>query len=128
MRKSDYQFLSNRMADRSRNAFQILRPCPLCKTMLRRGETLHSVVYSGDQTGAQAQPDALAHLFGCPYCYPANAEHPRRCPVCTNEISLDGYVVARMFERSERKHIHVLGCTECRSSGVRRAASGKPHE
>ncbi len=136
MRKSDYQFLSNRMADRSRGSFEVLRPCPLCKSMLRRGETVHSVVYSGEgeRAGASGEhsarhtPDAMAHLFGCRYCYPANREHPRICPVCTNEISADGFVVARMFERRERKHIHVLGCTECRGAGLRRAASGKSHE
>ncbi len=181
MRRNDYQFLSNRMADRSRNSFEVLRPCPLCKSMLKRGETVHSVVYSGD--GSQARgaapadarraqaapadtreaharadarahahgdatadetsqaaepsrsarrsrsaPDAMAHLFGCRYCYPANAEHPRICPVCGREVSADGYVVARMFERRDRKHIHVLGCTECRGAAFRRAASGRAHE
>ncbi len=136
MRKSDYHFLSNRMADRSRGSFEVLRPCPLCKSLLRRGETVHSVVYSGDgeragdsgEHSARHKPDAMAHLFGCRYCYPANREHPRICPVCANEISADGFVVARMFERRERKHIHVLGCTECRGAGLRRAASGKSYE
>jgi len=128
MRKSDYHFLSNRMADRSRNSFEVLRPCPLCKSMLRRGETVHSVVYSGDGSGTQSQPDTLAHLFGCRYCYPADGEHPRVCPVCGHEIGTEGYVVARMFERHDRKHIHVLGCTECRGAGLRRAASGKANE
>ena len=106
--------------------------------MLKRGETVHSVVYSGD--GSQAEepegaarpsrpaPDAIAHLFGCRYCYPANSRHPRICPVCGNEVSADGYVVARMFERRDRKHIHVLGCTECRGAAFKRAASVRAHE
>ena len=138
MRRNDYQFLSNRMADRSRSSFEVLRPCPLCKSMLKRGETVHSVVYSGDGSQAEAPasaagrsraaPDAIAHLFGCRYCYPANSRHPRICPVCGNEVSADGYVVARMFERRDRKHIHVLGCTECRGAAFKRAASIRAHE
>jgi hypothetical protein len=120
--RNDYTQLANGMAKRSRGSFEVLRPCPLCGTMLRRGETVHSVVFSGD-SGAAASPDSptrkrpedhLAHLFGCPYCYPANDEHRRVCPVCRKEIPADGYVIARMFEKPGRKHVHVLGCTVCR--------------
>ncbi|MFP4375793.1 MAG: hypothetical protein ACLFP4_02010 [Spirochaetales bacterium] len=126
--KSDFSFLANRMAEKSRDNFEVLRPCPLCKTMLRRGETIHSVVFSGDgrgtgkaaelsagSLGSQGRPkEALAHMFGCKYCYPANPAHKRICPVCGETISVEGYVVARFFERPDKKHIHVLGCTECR--------------
>lgn len=129
--KSDYSLLANRMAKKTRDNFEVLKPCPLCGTMLRRGETVHSVVFSGPahaqsvrHTAVAGEPvrrptqpvnDHLAHLFGCPYCHPADPEHPRTCPVCRKVIPSGGYVVARMFEKPGRKHVHVLGCTECRS-------------
>ncbi|MFN2311046.1 MAG: hypothetical protein ABR590_03220 [Spirochaetia bacterium] len=117
---------------------EVLRPCPLCRTMLRRGERVHTVVYSGASAprgdarqGASRQGasprrgevrDAITHMFGCPYCRPGSstaAANARICPVCRATLPEDAYVVARMFEREGRKHIHVLGCTECRS-GARR--------
>lgn len=130
--RTNYGQLADRMAARSRRDFEVLRPCPLCGTMLRRGETVHSVVFSGpahseaaqrgtatpapQRSARKTQPDDyLAHLFGCPYCYPANEKHPRTCPVCSRTIPAEGYVIARMFEKPGRKHVHVLGCTECRT-------------
>jgi len=128
--RNDYRLLANRMARKSRDGFEVLKPCPLCRAMLRRGEPVHSVVFSGpahvpaDRSTAGATAtgrasrrpeDAIAHLFGCPYCYPAANEHPRTCPVCGRTLPADGYVIARMFEKPGRKHVHVLGCTECRS-------------
>jgi hypothetical protein len=127
--RGDYRQLADRMSARSRDELEVLKPCPLCGTMLRRGETVHSVVFSGPgpagttadgsgtstRTRANQVQDAIAHLFGCPYCHPANEEHPRRCPVCRKVIPADGYVIARMFEKPGRKHVHVLGCTNCRT-------------
>lgn len=137
--RSDYTYLADRMADRSRDRFEVLKPCPLCSTMLRRGETVHSVVFSGpahegsvrrgtatapSARGSQRTPEeSMAHLFGCPYCYPPNADHPRVCPVCNQVVPADGYVIARMFEKPGRKHVHVLGCTLCRTPSGR--ASGR---
>jgi len=126
--RGDYTQLAHRMARRTRESFEVLKPCPLCGTMLRKGETVHSVVFSGPAyaqnpkkagvTPSRNRPeDHLAHLFGCPYCYPANDDHPRQCPVCTKVLPRDGYVIDRMFEKPGRKHVHVLGCTECRSRG-----------
>lgn len=123
LRKSDFSLLANKMAEKTRDNFEVLKPCPLCGTMLRRGETVHSVVFSGGalaKGSRSGSEDYLAHLFGCPYCYPANQEHPRECPVCNRKIPGDGYVVARMFEKPGRKHVHVLGCTECRMPSQRR--------
>lgn len=124
LRKSDFTLLAHRMAKKTRDNFEVLKPCPLCGTMLRRGERVHSVVFSGGApvgatSGSPAAPgrppaDYLTHMFGCPYCYPANPDHPRRCPVCGKTLPPDGYVIARMFDKPGRKHVHVLGCTECR--------------
>ncbi|MFO8041843.1 MAG: hypothetical protein R6U25_01465 [Alkalispirochaeta sp.] len=112
LRRSDYSALSDRMAGRSRNQLKVMKPCPLCHTLLEPGETVHTVVYSGEDKSAQ---DSVVHMFGCPYCYPANARYQRVCPVCRHEIPEDGFVVARMFTKGTRKHVHVLGCTSCRS-------------
>lgn len=87
-----------------------VRPCPLCGHMLRKGETVHTKVYPG-------KPDQIANIYGCPYCYPSNADDPRICPVCGKTVSPEGYVIARMFVQGTRKHVHVLGCTGCRRRG-----------
>ena len=133
--KSDYTYLADRMADRTRDRFEVLKPCPLCSTMLRRGETVHSVVFSGPartesvqpgtatvprRTGSRRTPEeSMAHIFGCPYCYPPDDEHPRYCPVCERKLGPEDYVIARMFNRAPRSHVHVLGCTQCRGPGSR---------
>jgi hypothetical protein len=128
MKDADYSYLANRMAKRTRKTFEVLKPCPLCDSMLRKGETVHTVVYSGakqravgddhDETYTTVQQsgveESLVHMFGCPYCYPANQEHPRVCPVCKDELEADDYIIARMFMRNRKKHVHVLGCTRCR--------------
>ncbi|MGM0673475.1 MAG: hypothetical protein ACQETQ_02140 [Spirochaetota bacterium] len=142
LRDTDYSFLANRMAKRSRDSFEVLKPCPLCSTMLRRGERLHTVVYSGGraQTSAEeavstssvedvsqepkqpertSQDDTLAYMYGCPYCYPANDQYPRYCPVCDRKLGEQDYVIARMFTRKPRNHVHVLGCTLCRGPASR---------
>ena len=142
LRDSDYSFLADRMAKRSRDSFEVLKPCPLCNTMLRRGERLHTVVYTdgrakispestipsstadrtpdgSEPSGHAAKEDTLSHIFGCPYCYPANEQYPRYCPVCDRKLGEQDYVVARMFSKRPRSHVHVLGCTQCRGPGSR---------
>lgn len=89
------------------------RDCPICGTPLKRGETVHSHLFPG-------KPDGMMYIFGCPYCY---KDHPKRkelknvkriCPYCKDEIPEDGWVVARVFEKPGKTHVHVLGCTVCR--------------
>ncbi len=89
------------------------RNCPICGIALKRGETVHSHLYPG-------KPDGMMHIFGCPYCY---KKHPRFkelknnrrvCPFCKKDIPKEGWVIARVFEKPEKTHIHVLGCTVCR--------------
>jgi hypothetical protein len=92
-----------------------LKTCPVCGTLLEKGQLVKSVVFPG---GAKAGniTERLSHIFGCPFCYPANNKTPRICPVCRQIMPTEGYLIARMFERPdrERKHVHVLGCTACR--------------
>ena len=91
-------------------------PCPLCGKALKRGERVHSVVYSQGE-------DRLMNIYGCPWCYPA---HPagfrkpdpprqRKCPSCGSPLKEGSFAIARVFERPGRKvHVHVLGCPSCR--------------
>jgi hypothetical protein len=94
------------------------KTCPICGSLLLQGELIKSVVFQG---GVRSGPitERMSHIFGCPFCYPANSRHPRICPVCGGTLSDDGYLVARMFDRPDRprKHVHVLGCTNCRRGG-----------
>lgn len=95
---------------RAQNAY---RNCPLCGTPLIKGETVHSHLYPG-------KPDGMMYIYGCPFCY---RDHPRVkerrnveriCPYCKKQIPDSGWVVARVFEKPEKTHVHVLGCTVCR--------------
>ncbi|MCG8478429.1 MAG: hypothetical protein MI724_04975 [Spirochaetales bacterium] len=127
LRRTDYSALSNRMATKTRGSLYVMKPCPVCGTLLADGERVHTVVFSGEPPGRRPRnrerpEESMVHMFGCPHCYPASSRHPRICPVCKNEISEEGYIVARMFVRGTRKHVHVLGCTECR--GIARSGRG----
>ncbi len=95
-------------ASRSRTVVEVeerRRPCPLCGTPLKKGETVKTVIYP-------AKGDTLAEVFGCPYCYGPNATAVRICPVCKKPVPPDGHVIGRMFKKN--RHLHVLGCTGCR--------------
>ncbi|HUW41910.1 MAG TPA: hypothetical protein VMV90_12960 [Rectinemataceae bacterium] len=85
--------------------------CPICQSPLGPGERIKSDVSSATSSGGK---DRLMRIFGCPHCWPPRAEMPRACPVCGRELVSEGYVMARYFERPDRKHVHVLGCLECR--------------
>jgi hypothetical protein len=93
-----------------------LKTCPVCGSVLEKGQLVKSVVFQGG-VKAGAVTERMSHIFGCPFCYPANTGTPRICPVCRRIIPADGYLFARMFERAgrDRKHVHVLGCTACRT-------------
>jgi hypothetical protein len=91
------------------------KTCPICGSLLEKGQRLKSVVFQGGVKSGNVT-EKMSHIFGCPLCYPANDKNLRICPVCKQLVPPEGYLIARMFERSgrERKHVHVLGCTVCR--------------
>ncbi|KGE71584.1 hypothetical protein [Spirochaeta lutea] len=136
--------LADAMADMSRQNFKVLRPCPLCKSLLKPGEKVRMKVFTAPSPkkkstqgtkAAMGIQDSLVHIYGCPYCDersgPADlgpeesraeiipfgkATPDRRCPACKAVLRKTDYVVARMFEQEGKKpHLHVLGCTRCRS-------------
>lgn len=138
LRRKDYSLLSDHMAEKSRGRLKVMKPCPICGTLLEPGERVHTVVYSGPSAKPGGAPSAaiqkaqerqrlqesLVHMFGCPYCYPPNRRYERLCPSCKQPIPDDGFVVARMFTRNQRKHVHVLGCTVCRPSAASQRTRG----
>jgi hypothetical protein len=105
-----------RRAERASLARKKPRSCPLCSSILAPGERVTSQLFPG-------KSDRIMHIFGCVHCWPATPSAPRICPVCGKELDREGWVVARYFERPAengqgigRKHIHVLGCTNCRGT------------
>ncbi len=115
--KKDFTHLAAKMADKDRDRLEVLRPCPVCGTMLRRGETVHSVYYRNKSRENHQLPveEIYTEIYGCPHCWPANDRSPRICPVCRKTVSESGYLVARTFRKPGRKdHVHVIGCTECK--------------
>ncbi len=100
-------------ADRSSSAGG--HTCPICGHVLQRGQRVKSIVFQGG-TESGGVKEQVSHLLGCPYCFPPNRENPRKCPVCEATLPIEGYLIARFFTRKgkRRKHVHVLGCTECR--------------
>jgi hypothetical protein len=111
---------ANRAAELAGTPLSRRRTCPLCSSVLGPGERVKSSLYPG-------KADRIMHIFGCAHCWPTQPAirvtqaAPRICPVCGNELDREGWVVARYFERPSRAglaakgHIHVLGCTGCRS-------------
>jgi hypothetical protein len=80
--------------------------CPLCGSDLTGNKRVKSVLFPG-------KPDSMMEINGCPYCFPVNSEIVRLCPVCKKEVPRDGHVIARVFIKPNKKHVHVLGCTGC---------------
>lgn len=85
--------------------------CPLCDSLLLKGEKVRSVLYPA----LPGEKDSIMEVMGCPMCYPPNPLHKRICPVCGKEVPYDGTVTGRYFRREGKKdHLHILGCPLCR--------------
>jgi hypothetical protein len=85
--------------------------CPVCSAKLSAGELVKSSAFPS-LTGGK---DRLMHIRGCVYCL--NGERDRVCPVCGARLGNQEILIARMFERPRRAHVHVLGCSRCRRPG-----------
>jgi len=93
----------------SRSSVPPPRTCPLCGAELGLEERVHSDITPPGQS------DRIMRIYGCPHCWPAGPDkRDRICPVCKMVLPPEGYAVARYFEQPGRKHIHVLGCSNCR--------------
>ena len=83
--------------------------CLICYSKLEKGDLMKTLAFPSISGGL----DRLIHIQGCLYCL--GGELARKCPVCGASISINGFLVARMFERRFRRpHVHVLGCSRCR--------------
>ena len=82
--------------------------CPICSSRLDRGDLVKTLAFPSITGGS----DRLMHIRGCFNCL--SGEYERHCPVCGSSLSDNEYLIARMFERRSRPHVHVLGCTRCR--------------
>jgi hypothetical protein len=92
------------------------RICPVCSAKLNVNERVKSSAFPG--LPGQGR---MMHIWGCVYCLDGGRK--RVCPVCGAVISVDQILVARMFEKPGRSHVHVLGCSYCRealASGAKR--------
>lgn len=87
--------------------------CPICDSPLYPGENIISKVYRPMDV-----PDQLCTISGCPHCFPVpEVGISRLCPVCHSKIPLSGHLTARLFnEKNNKKHVHILGCSNCRKS------------
>ncbi len=87
--------------------------CPVCSIKLIKGDLVKSQAFPS-VTGGR---DRLMFIRGCYSCLHNNV--PRSCPICGASLSLEDYLIARMFERTNsRNHVHVLGCNHCRKMGA----------
>lgn len=84
--------------------------CVICNSILEGTEKLISKVYP-----TANGTDQRCIINGCPHCQPyCDKGVTRHCPVCGKKIPPEGYLIARMFIKSQGKnHVHVIGCTEC---------------
>jgi hypothetical protein len=93
------------------------RVCPVCSAKLDIEERVKSSAFPG--LPGQGR---MMHIWGCAYCMDGGRK--RVCPVCGAAIGVDQVLVARMFEKPGRSHVHVLGCSRCRealASGAKRS-------
>jgi len=83
--------------------------CPLCKSKLAAGELVQTKAFAS----MAGKRERIMHIQGCVYCI--RGDYPRFCPVCHVSLSPNDKLVARMFERHDRRnHVHILGCFLCR--------------
>ncbi|MCL2600982.1 MAG: hypothetical protein FWD88_07360 [Treponema sp.] len=83
--------------------------CLVCRAKLESGELIKTQAFPSLTGGTDKQ----MHIQGCVYCLGGGRD--RICPVCKMHLSTEEKLVARMFDRSFRRHhVHILGCDYCR--------------
>ncbi|MDR2181456.1 MAG: hypothetical protein LBN92_02130 [Treponema sp.] len=86
------------------------RTCPVCSAVLEQGERVKSAVFP-----AMGGAERLMHIAGCDYGLERGRR--RRCPVCHAVLGGEDFLVARLYEKPVRSHVHVLGCSRCKKTG-----------
>jgi hypothetical protein len=96
--------------EKSSSEFQA---CPICSTKLKKGDLVKTLAFPSITGGK----DRLMHIRGCAYCI--NGGMARNCPICGASLGLEDILVARIFERPNRRaHVHIVGCNKCRRVGT----------
>jgi len=83
------------------------RTCPVCSVKLEPGERVKSAAFP-----SMGGADRLMYISGCRYC--VEGDRIRVCPVCGTILRDEEFLIARLFEKPGRSHVHVLGCTQCK--------------
>ncbi|MDR1177967.1 MAG: hypothetical protein LBK64_03995 [Spirochaetaceae bacterium] len=86
------------------------RTCPVCSAILARGERVKSTAYP-----SMGGVDRLMYISGCAYCL--EGDRVRSCPVCGAILKAGDILVARMYDKPGRSHVHVIGCSQCKKVG-----------
>jgi hypothetical protein len=87
-----------------------VRFCPVCNGALENGERVRSAAFPS----RAGERDRLMHIAGCGYCLAG--QRARVCPVCKAELNVDEILVARLFDKPGRSHVHVIGCSRCKKT------------
>jgi len=58
--------------------------------------------------------EKITLIYGCPACYPPKNDIKRICPVCKNRLGDKDYLIGRMWEEKNKKHLRLSGCTICK--------------
>ena len=86
--------------------------CPICCSKLKKGDLVRTIAFPSITGGR----DRMMYIRGCVYCL--TGRMGRSCPVCGANLNEGEILVARMFERHNRRpHVHVQGCSRCRRMG-----------
>ena len=83
------------------------RTCPVCSAKLENGERVKSSAFP-----SMGGLDRMMHISGCVYCL--EGDRHRICPVCGVVLREGDFLIARLFEKPVRSHVHVIGCTSCK--------------
>jgi len=83
------------------------RTCPVCSAKLNKGERVKSSAFP-----SMGGYDRLMHISGCCYCL--EGDRNRVCPVCGTVLYEKEFLIARLFEKPARSHVHVIGCSRCK--------------
>jgi hypothetical protein len=83
------------------------RTCPVCSAKLENGERVKSVAFP-----AMGGAERFMHISGCVYCLEGGRR--RVCPVCKAALRSEEFLVARLYEKPGRSHVHVIGCSRCK--------------
>ena len=94
-----------------------LNICVMCKSFLYPYQRMHSKILEY-QNKVGTLKESIAYMYGCPHCDPREimGSKKRNCPICKRKLKAEDHVIARFFERPNKKHIHIIGCSICKTN------------